>query len=178
MDNAAVAIMVDWVSGMVARTEGRIDAAFDLLGRALAGAEQTDNRLLAGLARLSIAVSATVTNAAGADAALRDSLSNLYALRDWHTWLIVEATALHWAATGRVEPAAVLLGHLERVDIRHGAFSRRREQALETVQVLPNAESLMQRGARLDRDQVIAYALDELGGGQDRIVGAEPATAS
>ena len=104
-----------------------------------------------------------VTNTPSLEDALKESLSDLYAIRDWHAWLIVEATALHWAHVGQLEAAAVLLGHLEQQDIRHGAFSDKRKHALDTLRSLPEAQSWLSRGASLDRDEAVAYALCQFG---------------
>ena len=162
LGNPAIESMVDWVTGMVSRTQGDVGVALLHLHRALATAERTDNRVLAGLARLSLAITATVTNAPHVEEALRESLVDLYAIRDWHAWLIVEATALHWAAGGRMEEAAILLGHLEKRDVRHGGLSRRRQEVLDVLHALPEAPSWMERGARLDRDELVRYALEQL----------------
>jgi hypothetical protein len=148
----------------VARPDGRLDAALGHLGRALVIAEGAGNRLLAGLARLSAAITASMSGAPSADQALRDALNHLYSIRDWHLWLIVEAIALHFIAADRLEPAAVLLGHLETRDLRHGAFGGRREEALRQLADVPDADAWLANGATLDREQIMAFAIEELSG--------------
>ena len=66
------------------------------------------------LARVSLAVLAMASDSATAHVAFDDALTHLYANRDWaNTWAAIEALAIHWTKTGRTEPAATLLGHLE-----------------------------------------------------------------
>jgi hypothetical protein len=164
-DNPTLDLSFHWACGVVAGAEGRSDTAADHYRLALEVAEQTENRNMSGIVRMSIAISAM--NSPGATAALGDALTSLYAIRDWHFWVVLEAVALHWIRTGRSEPAAVLLGHLEAHDIRHGMFKMQRHRAVGAVRHLPEAHRWMGRGASLDRDQVVMYALAELSGADE-----------
>ena len=84
----------------------------------------------------------------------------MYANRDWiDVWVTVEGIAIHWAKAGRTEEAGVLLGYLERHDIRHAVFLEQREHALAIVRSRPDAQTWTAHGAALDRDHLVAYAL-------------------
>jgi hypothetical protein len=77
-------------------------------------------------------------------------------------WVVIEALALYWARVGREEPAAVLLGHLEANNIRHAQFVEQRRDAVAAVRAGSDSEERFARGAALGRDQVVAYALEQL----------------
>jgi hypothetical protein len=95
----------------------------------------------------------------------RDALVRLYDTRYWsQVWAALEPIARWMIATGDVERAAVLYGHLEA---HHPPWDRpitrrARQAGLRAVHELPNAGELMSRGASMDRDELIAFVIDEL----------------
>jgi hypothetical protein len=91
-----------------------------------------------------------------------------------NVWAVVEALSLYWYSSDRMEPAAVLLGYLEAHDLRHaggggrsGSFAERRRLAIAALHEPSDGEAWMAHGAELDRDELVTYALDQLGGSDD-----------
>jgi hypothetical protein len=102
-----------------------------------------------------------MTDAHDADRALLDSVRRLYGCRDWGlTWAAVEALAVYWARLGRLEAAAVLLGHLQAHGLSHGMLLEQRRQTQQVLADTPDAHLWISRGARLDRDELIRYVLE------------------
>jgi hypothetical protein len=127
-------------------------------------AASAGNLLFEGLALLSLGVLAAVTNSDAANPTLQDALTRLLSVRSWAlVWVGMEALALYWARTGRDEAAAVLLGHLEAMDIHYAYFVEQRAQAVTALQAQRDAQQHFARGAALDRDRLVAYALEQLG---------------
>src|SRR3712207_7584893 len=93
---------------------------------------------------------ASTASAADADVMVAEALSYLHGIREWAAWEIVERVAVHWLRRGRIEPAAVLLGFLEARNIRHVAYVRSRQRALDVIKATSNAEAWMRRGASFD----------------------------
>jgi predicted ATPase len=88
-------------------------------------------------------------------------LSRLYAHRQWNDLHVaIESIAAHWADTGRSESAAVLLGHLEVHGRGHGAMARRRARLSSALSATHGQD--MARGAAMNRDELVEYALSEL----------------
>ena len=129
------------------------------------------------LARASSAVVAEGLNLAGAaqamnaldlpdtDAACTDTLRFLHTHRLWsHVWVFMVTIASRLASTERIHPASVLLGNLEahHPPLTAQFTQRQRSQALEQVRKHQQAQEWMAEGAGLDRDQVVAYALQQL----------------
>ena len=119
-----------------------------------------ESEALRGIAR------ATVSHEpAGARAACREALLNLYDIRYWlGTWRVMESTALHLVAVGQLADASVLLGNLEA---HHSAWGAERimgfrERALLAVRQQPGAAECMARGAVMDRHEIVEYALTAL----------------
>jgi hypothetical protein len=86
-----------------------------------------------------------------------------------NVWGLIEALSLYWCGRDRMEPAAVLLGHLEAHDHRHaggggrsGPFVERRRLAIAGLLELPGGDTWMAHGAELDRDELVTYALEQL----------------
>jgi DNA-binding CsgD family transcriptional regulator len=161
--NPALDIHITVVTGMLERAAGHYVAALVHFRRATELAAETGNLYLEGLATLSIGFMAPRMDAVDAAKALHDALTRLYASRNWlNLWAVMEALALHWARTGHDERAAVLIGYLENGDIRHAVFVDRRQKAFAALRQSVDAEAWLAVGAGLDRDQVVAYALNEL----------------
>jgi predicted ATPase/class 3 adenylate cyclase len=93
----------------------------------------------------------------------RDAITRVYGCRFWHFLrLVIETVAGVFAATGRLEEAAVLYGHLESHHRPWGipAVGRARQRGLDRVRQLPGFELLMAQGADMDRDELVAYTLE------------------
>ena len=56
----------------------------------------------------------------------------------------------------------MLLGHLEANNIRYAHFVEQRRDAVAALRARGDAEDRLARGAALERDQLVAYALDQL----------------
>jgi hypothetical protein len=94
----------------------------------------------------------------------RDAIERLYVARDWlDMWMVIDSLAVLLAEAGRVEPAAVLLGHLQAHKIQYPLGASRRAAATRLVDARADAADWLARGARLDRHELVAYALDALG---------------
>jgi hypothetical protein len=95
-----------------------------------------------------------------------DAITRLYDLREGHVmWLVIGTTAAFFSTGGRLDEAAVLYGHL---DAHHPPWGlpgvrRARQRGLDRVRQLEDAEMLMAQGADMDRDRLVAYALERLG---------------
>jgi hypothetical protein len=104
-----------------------------------------------------------MTNSDDTERALHNALTHLLAGRTWAlVWVVIEGVALHWARTGRDEPSAVLLGHLEANDIRYAQFVDQRTQAVTALHARDDVEDHLARGAALGREQPVTYALNQL----------------
>jgi hypothetical protein len=75
-------------------------------------------------------------------------------------WTGLEALAIHLAGRMDLEPAAVVLGHLERANRRTADMAAMRTNAMQAVSADPRVEGWMERGARMSRDELLEYALD------------------
>ena len=171
LDNPAVNINRHWASAVVERVDGRFDAALHHLRLGLALGEQIGDRWFDGMARLSLALLAMASDSATAQVAFDDALTHLYANRDRaNMWTAIEALAIHWTKTGRTEPAATLLGHLEAKNIRSVGFLPQRHDAVAALRETPEAQSWMARGGALDRDQLVDYALNQLVDATDAVL--------
>jgi predicted ATPase/class 3 adenylate cyclase len=115
------------------------------------------------LSALALAVAALHTPDAGD--VCRDAIVRLYDLRFWNVlWVVIETAAGSLAGASHFEEAAVVYGHLEAHRPPWGipAARRARERGLDRIRRLPQLDSLMARGRAMDRDEVVAYLLDQL----------------
>jgi hypothetical protein len=95
----------------------------------------------------------------------RDAITRAYDIRHWQVvWLVIETTAGYFATAGRLAQAAVLYGHLEAHHPPWGvpAVRRARQRGLDQVCQLAECDLLMAQGADMDRDELVAYALERL----------------
>ncbi len=93
--------------------------------------------------------------------ALRDALAGAHHDRVWmHVWTIVAALAASWADSGHLEAAAICVGYL---DAHHfGTYGPDNIGGTRTrVETDPHAQEWLAHGAHLDRDQLVAYLLDD-----------------
>jgi hypothetical protein len=90
-----------------------------------------------------------------------DVLNRLYADRHWlDLWVAIESLAAHWADHDRPEQASVLLGRLDADRRGHRALAARRARI--SVPLHANHPHATTRGAAMDRDAIVQYALAEL----------------
>ena len=156
-----------YTSGLLERNAGHYDLALGQLRQALELALASGNLLFEGLILFSLGWLAATTDSDDAEPALRDAITRLVAGRNWlGVWLVVEAAALYWARMGRVEPAAVLLGHLEANHIQAATFVDEHAQIITTLVARGDAQEWLTYGATLERDQLVAYALSHLADAQ------------
>jgi predicted ATPase/DNA-binding SARP family transcriptional activator len=165
--------LIGWLTTAWVEAEaGRFEAALTADWRAIEIATQVGELFIQGFARLSIGQFRIATADPGAGSALRDALVHLYGTRNWMLmWGALQTTAVWWAGEGRLASAAVLLGYLEAHDLRppgpghaRGAEKRRRQQLVAELATTSDGTAWLQRGAELERNEVVAYALDELAG--------------
>lgn len=69
-------------------------------------------------------------------------------------------TFVHWTSVGRITPAAVLLGYLERHDVHHSIGVAARQHAADVIHQHPEASASIAIGRSLDRDELVAYTLE------------------
>jgi predicted ATPase len=112
-----------------------------------------------------VAIAATRFRTPDASAVCREAITRLYDTRHWSlAWIAIDVVARWLAAIGRLEEAAVIYGHLDlHQPVWDNVAGRRgRSRGLEIVRQHPRADQLMARGAALDRDQIVAFVLDQL----------------
>ncbi len=146
-----------------ALSERRSDQAQRHLRRALEIADSMGSALHIGVARQVLAAWALRTQGDDAESTVGDVLAYLHEIQDSGAWGILEAVAIRWARAGRLDEAAVVLGHLERHGIRNASSVRARPRALAQVAAAECADRL-RYGATLDRDQVVEFAITALCG--------------
>ena len=152
---------------LIDRSPPQALAALDAYRRALEITRQVDDVSLVGDAVRAVAL-ATTCHLADETAldACRAALIHLYEHRHWYRiWQVMESVALVLASNGRIEDASVLLGHLEAH--HHAGFGREvglgfRRQARELVDRHSCAGQWMERGAMMDRDEIVVHALEGL----------------
>ena len=94
----------------------------------------------------------------------REALARLYDTRNWgQVWRALPHRASYWTTMGKLEPAAVLFGHLDAHRYLLADQDQQvRSASLETVRATAGADRATARGAGMDRDQIVAYVLAEL----------------
>lgn len=105
---------------------------------------------------------ATSRQTAEATEACREAITRFHDTRTWLLlWPVLVAMSSWFETTGNIEPAAVIYGHL---DAHHPPYSEvdGRLRGLQLVHQHPRADQLMARGAAMDRDQLVAFVLEQL----------------
>jgi hypothetical protein len=107
-----------------------------------------------------------------ADALVRchDALEALFEVRYWQKiWQTLESVTLALARSGRVERAAVILGHLDNFHppfgLEHGLHFR--ETARELIDADGGHAAAKLRGARMSADELVTTALQYCGDSHD-----------
>ena len=78
----------------------------------------------------------------------------------------LSATGNYLAVTGRLEPAAIALGHLEHAGVRPVEHAAHRQRALEAITAASDHAAWHAKGASLTRDQVVDYVIEHLEAGE------------
>jgi predicted ATPase len=116
---------------------------------------------------IGVAIAATRFRTPDASIVCRETVTRLYDTRHWvHFWVAIDVVARWLAATGKLEEAAIIYGHLE---VHHPVWDnvagrRGRSRGLEIVREHPQADQLMARGSAMGRDQFVDFVLDQLAG--------------
>jgi hypothetical protein len=158
-----LAVLIGVADGIVTFAAGRRGEAAALLGEARRQAERAGPYPRAIVAWV-IALRAA---APGFDvdprSAYHEAITLLHELREWaNLWLTVESLAAWWADTGRLEQAAMALGHLDATGRRFMDLADRRARAMAAVRAHRQSRFWLTAGARADRDELIEYVLNEL----------------
>jgi hypothetical protein len=91
------------------------------------------------------------------------AVERLHRIRAWpQLWTAIESLAAYWADSGETESAAVLLGHLDAHDHRSNLLTRRRAKTQQTLANQTGIDKWLRAGSNLDRDHLVAYALQQL----------------
>jgi hypothetical protein len=99
------------------------------------------------------------------DAVYLALIERLRVNQDWTNLTIgLEALAESWATSGDLEPAALILGHLEARDRRHVALAARRTRAMEAIRTHPAGKDWLDRGRALAFEEVLAITVEVLQG--------------
>ena len=101
------------------------------LTAAVVVADMMGGALHIGVARQVLAASALRIRSDDADSTVAGVLAYLHDVQDSGAWSLLEGVAIRWANDGRLDDAAVVLGYLERHDIRHSMNVRARPGALD-----------------------------------------------
>jgi hypothetical protein len=106
---------------------------------------------------------ATSIRSAEAPSMSAEVLNRYHDARNWlGIWGVLNLIAGWWAATGRLEAAGVLYGHLEAHHHQPwdaGPHRQLREHGLRQITRAPGGQQWMSRGADLDRDEIVAYTV-------------------
>ena len=161
--NPTLEMWIDFMTGADAYAEQRFDTAFTRLQRAAALAAQADCPTWEFRAQLLTYALAGRLQRDDTDQLGREILSRVYAARSWSEILpAVLYTFVHWTSVGRITPAAVLLGYLDRHDVHHSIGVAARQQAADVIHQHPEASASIAIGRSLDRDELVAYTLEHL----------------
>jgi hypothetical protein len=151
---------------LIARSPPQALAALDAYRRALDLTRQVGDVNLGGDARRAVAFATTCHRPDEAAAGVcQAAVIYLYDNAQWYRlWQVMESVALVLASNRRLEDASVVLGHL---DAHHPPFGWETHlgfpaKARELVRRDACSEQWMAQGAALDRDDVVAVAIEGL----------------
>jgi len=140
-----------------------IDGAIAASARAITLADTSLSTNTGSWARLILAAATTVGNRDEGPAALRDAIDFANDARAVLALLTsIETEVIYLVTKSRLEPAAVLLGHLERRPASFGITASYREDHLAAVAHLPDLDELNARGAAMSRQEIVVFALAQL----------------
>lgn len=151
--------------GLGAMRARRPDEAVAHYCRALDIADELGTAIQRSVARAVFAFWALTTRTPGYASVVSDAIAYLNQVRDNSAWSLIEKLALRWAAEGRLRPAAVIVGYLERHHIGHAALVPQRCAAVDLLSGAAEAWPWLREGKQLERDQLFDLALVELGTG-------------
>jgi predicted ATPase/class 3 adenylate cyclase len=141
------------------------ERAFTAAGEGLELARTTGDPGPEGNNLSALAFAAIALRRPDAEAICRDAMTRLYELRYWlHLWMLIETVAHLLAASGKLEEAAVIYGHLEahRAPWAVPAVVRARQRGLDRVRQLADYRVPMARGTAMNPQELVAYTLDRL----------------
>ena len=125
------------------------------LGRGIGGLERE--------AWYGVATASALAGSADADGAFLDALRFLRRDRMWmYTSSTLERLTIHWIDSGNIEAASVLLGHLDAHGWGASIDASDRARARSVAAADSDRTAFLTRGAGMDRNQLVEFALDEL----------------
>ena len=164
LDNDAALAFANYQTGNMQFAVGNYDSALAAYERCIELSSHGNVRMFELWARTMLAARATDAGWPDAEQRFADSLRYLADNRIWsRVYAVLASLADYWCGADRVEPAATLIGFLELRDpIGLFLVARQRERAVDKVNAHPDAVPWKARGATLDRNAIIDYALAEL----------------
>jgi predicted ATPase/class 3 adenylate cyclase len=140
-----------------------IDGAIAAFERAITLADTSSSINTGSWARFGVAAVTALGHRDEAPVALRDAIEFA---NDARAALVlinsIESEVTYLVAKARLEPAAVLLGHLELRPASFAVVARYREDHLAAVAHLPDVDALKARGAAMTRQEIVDFALAQL----------------
>jgi predicted ATPase/class 3 adenylate cyclase len=111
-------------------------------------------------------IAAIVSAEAAPTPECRQILTRLHDTRNWfRLWLAIESIANNLARIGHAEEAATIMGYLDTHIVALPGMGRSiRDHTLEIVRQQVDGREWMDRGAGMDRDELVTYVLDQLPG--------------
>ncbi len=139
-----------------------IEGALSCYREGLAVARETNDLSAENLNMIGIMYAETRLREPNAGETCREALKGYRDTRHWTVfWLALGAVTWWWRTTGKLEALAVVCGH---VDAHHPVWrdSDAHHEELQAAHRHPDADDLMARGAAMDRDQLVAFVVDQL----------------
>ena len=164
LDNDAALAFANYQTGNMQFAVGNYDSALAAYERCIELSSYGKVRMFELWARTMLAARATDAGWADAEQRFADSLRYLADNRIWsRVYAVLASLADYWCGADRVERAATLIGFLEvRDPIGLFLVACQRERAVDKVNAHPDAVPWKARGASIDRNAIIDYALAEL----------------
>jgi predicted ATPase len=101
--------------------------------------------------------------------AYQEAIRRLYQLDEWaNLWGVLESLATWLARSGRLDPAALILRHLEASGHRNVFLAGRRAATERLLDGATDPPIWRTRRGRLDRDRLVAYCLAQLSDGDEQ----------
>ena len=156
--------IAQWEAACAAWSSGDLHPALDTFERARREAESLGATWLVGLT-LSSAIIRLAGDPGDEPFTRRylETIAHFHRTREWvHQWGALESLAIRWTRHGRMQPAAVLIGHMEAHRRANSYLVPHRAQAIDSLRAFGPAAGWMADGAALQPDQLARFALDVL----------------